>query len=323
MKGFLTTLIIVCAVIGGLWFAYDPYIKPMLEKAPVMAGEDAVISGNSSVSPQETAPSVSGPATSSAPPASPNEKPAAPAKTVAAPAKPKTELDLLLEEKYPMPEIRPLEEIVDNWNNVPPRAYPPEVTAKETIAFQLIVDGQAIGSSNVAPGTPLTPIRFANGQLQVGNKSNPGMNTTLPVEQTDFKERIRARYDEFVANAKASVEKRREQVRKVVEADPAKLAMLKGEAPVAEQSDPGDPRFAGVKASLSNGEAASVKLEEATTFTWNGSEKIGGEFAGTFDTVTVHFEVATIFGRFPVEYKALLRGGKVVGWIDPVTEERI
>jgi hypothetical protein len=33
--------------------------------------------------------------------------------------------------------------------------------------------------------------------------------------------------------------------------------------------------------------------------------------------------VATIFGRFPVEYKALLRGGKVHVWIDPVTEERL
>jgi hypothetical protein len=37
----------------------------------------------------------------------------------------------------------------------------------------------------------------------------------------------------------------------------------------------------------------------------------------------VHFEVSTIFGRFPVDYKALLKGGRVHAWIDPVTEDRI
>lgn len=320
MKGFVTTLIVVCAVIGGLWYTYDPYIKPLLEKAPDMSGADTLIveekangpaSSASKAKPVETKATLdpANEATSSSP--------------ENASAKPKTELDLLLEEKYPMPDIRPLAEIVDNWTNVPERAYPSEVTAKETIAFELVVNGQAIGSSNVAPGTPLTPIRYANGQIQVGNKANPGMNTVLPVEKTDFKERIQARYDEFVAKAQSSVAARREQIRKIVEADPTKLAMLKGESAPAETSDSGDPRFAGVKASLRNGEVASVKLDEATSFTWNGSEKIGGDLAGTYDTVTVHFEVSTIFGRFPVDYKALLQGGRLVGWIDPITEERI
>lgn len=323
MKGFLGTLVVVCLIIGGLWFAYDPYIKPLIDKNPTMSDNDSLIDGNA----EGDAASGSTVAGSSAPAAKPDSpaKPVATASKSAAPkAAPNSELDLLLEEKYPMPKIIPLLEIVDNWNNVPKRAYPPEVFAKETVAFQLVVNGQAIGSSNVAPGTPLAPIEYQAGQLQVGNKANPGMNTTLPVDKTDFKERIEKRYNDYVAKLSEKVTAQRKRVKEVVEKDPAKLAALKGEAaPAAAASDSGDPRFSAVKTSLRNGEAASVTLEEATSFTWNGSEKVGGEFSGSYETVTVHFEVATIFGKFPVNYKALLQGGRVVAWIDPITEDRI
>lgn len=327
MKGFLSTLVVVCLVIGGLWFAYEPYIKPLLNQGPSMAGDDSIIGEDSGNTPGSASSAAgSKPNTPAAPPktaSSGTGNPKAATKAKPAPEK-KSELDLLLEEKYPMPEIIPLLEIVDNWNNVPQRAFPPEVFANETVAFQLVVNGQAIGSSNVAPGTPLTPIRLNAGQLQVGNKANPGMSTVLPVEKTDFKQRIEKRYNDYVAKVKTDVTAKRAQVKKVVEANPAKLAVLKGEsAPAVAASDGGDPKFGPVKTSLSKGEAASVTLEEATSFTWNGSEKITGEFSGTYDTVTVHFEVKTIFGQFPVNYKALLQGGRVVGWIDPITEERI
>ncbi|MDF1858610.1 MAG: hypothetical protein P1U87_00270 [Verrucomicrobiales bacterium] len=325
MKGFLTTLVVVCLVIGGLWYAYEPYIKPLLNQGPSMAGDDSLISNESGNSP---APSSSAAGNKPKAPAASSKTASSGGSKASPKAKPapekKSELDLLLEEKYPMPEIIPLLEIVDNWNNVPQRAFPPEVFANETVAFQLVVNGQAIGSSNVAPGTPLTPIRLNAGQLQVGNKANPGMNTVLPVEKTDFKQRIEKRYNDYVVKVKTDVTTKRAQIKKVVEANPAKLAVLKGEsAPAVAASDGGDPKFGPVKSSLSKGEAASVTLEEATSFTWNGSEKITGEYSGTYDTVTVHFEVKTIFGKFPVNYKALLQGGRVVGWIDPITEERI
>ena len=80
--------------------------------------------------------------------------------------------------------------------------------------------------------------------------------------------------------------------------------------------DSGDPRFTAVKASIRAGECPTVKMDEARSFKWNGSEKIGGSFAGTYDTATVHFEVKTIFGEFPIDCKALLDRGKVIAWID-------
>ncbi|MEM6279021.1 MAG: hypothetical protein AAF733_06055 [Verrucomicrobiota bacterium] len=320
MKGFFSTLVVVCLILGGLWFAYDPYIKPLLE------GESGMVD-SSEVIEEETAPLSTDPApekkgTTPAPQVS-SSKPNASAPKEKEKAAPKSELDLLIEEKYPMPKIIPLMEIVDNWRNVPARAFPTEVIAKESVAFQLIVDGQAIGSSNVAPGTPLKPQSLSGDQLLLANAANPGMSTTIAVDKTDFKERITQRYDAYVERVSGEILAKRARVKEVIEADPSKMAALTGEAPAAAQVDASDPRMNPVKTSLQSGEVASVKLEEATSFTWNGSETIGGKFAGTYETVTVRFEVATIFGTFPVNYKCLLQRGRVVAWIDPITEDPV
>lgn len=307
MKGFFATLLVVCGLIAAAYFLYDPYIKPYLSggKGEMFSGEDAVMDE------KEASDVVAKPTV----PVSYKEEPNDPKEVE------KSEIDQLLEKRYPMPEILPLGVIVNNWANVPPRAFPAEVTAKVPLKFSLIVDGQEIGSSEVAPGTPLKPIQLVGDQLTIGSPGNVAMTKVLPLDQTDFKERVTARYEEFVEMKTNEVETLRARVKQSVQSDPTKMAALQGKAPATPS---GDARFAPVKASLTNGDAPSVTLEEATSFAWNGSETItDGDFAGTYDTVTVNFEVKTIFGKFPAEYKALLRGGKVVAWIDPFTEERI
>ncbi|MDP4938109.1 MAG: hypothetical protein NWR21_02230 [Verrucomicrobiales bacterium] len=327
MKGFFPTLLIVCGLLAAVWFYYKPYEKPTVDRFSAgksIADSDRVIAKDKPVA----APAVASSTPASAQPGSPvASKPvvAAPvAAPVAAAPSPKSELEQLLEDRYPMPQILPLLTIVDQWRNVPPNAFPAEVAAKETIAFDLVINGQVAGSSKVAPGTPLKPVRLAGDQIVVASLANPTMSTQLPIEKTDFRERIEARYNQFVAAKKAEVQAKRDRARKLVEADPARLALLTGKAAAPAASDSkDDPRFTPVKESLRRGEAASVTMEEATAFRWNGSEKVGGEYEGSYDTVTVNFEVETIFGRFPTEYKALLKGGRVFAWIDPITEDRI
>lgn len=323
MKGFFATLLVVCGLLAAGWFFYEPYVKPLVDRftsGESMTDSDRVITKAEPVAAPGVTPAAPAPAAKGAPAA---PKPAASAPAAAAP-KPKSELEQLLEARYPMPQILPLLTIVDQWRNVPPNAFPAEITAKETIAFELVINGQVAGSSNVAPGTPLKPVRLAGDQIVVASLANPTMSTQLPIEKTDFRERIEARYNQFVAAKKADVEAKRDRARKLVEADPSRLALLTGKAAAPAAADSkDDPRFAAVKESLRQGEAASVTLEEATAFRWNGSEKVGGEYAGSYDTVTVNFEVSTIFGKFPTEYKALLKGGRVFAWIDPITEDRI
>jgi hypothetical protein len=321
MKSFLTILFVICALIAAGWYFYDPYLKPYLEgeETLVIPTDDGLIDPGAKSRPALAAGAVPTAAPAKAVPSAPAvAKTAAP---VAAPPAPKSELDLLLEEKYPMPTILPLMTIVDQWRQVPPKAYPAEVVASVPISFQLVVNGQSVGASTVAPGTPLKPLRLTGDQLSLASLVNPTMNAVLPVEQTDFKQRITKRYEDFVAAKTAEVNAKRAKARQVIAADPGRLAALKGGPLPTGPTD--DPRFTPVKESLRRGEAASVTLEEAVSFHWNGNETVKGDFAGAYETVSVHFEVATIFGKFPVEYKALLRGGKVFGWIDPITQERI
>jgi len=322
MKSFFTTLLVVCGIFAAVWYFYDPYLKPLLEgdrsDETVLSDDDSLVTDDAPGEKPETAPKTSRPDEEASEGAAEERKVA----ETDAPEPKKTKLDRLLEERYPMPEILPLMEIVNDWQDVPQRAFPREVTLEETISFDLVVNGQEVGSSDVAPGTPLQPVKLAGNQLTIANPANPAMSKQVDVEKTDFKERIRSRYEEFVEAKRKEVKAMRDRVRKIVEADPSKMALLTGEG--AASSESGDEaRFAPVKRSLRNGEAASVKLEEAKSFRWNGEEKVGGEYAGAYETVTVNFEVSTIFGEFPVEYKALLRGGEVVAWIDPLTEERI
>jgi hypothetical protein len=257
MKGFFATLLVVCGLLAAGWFFYEPYVKPLVDRftsGESMTDNDRVITKDEPV----VAPGV----TSSAPATGTKGSPASSQSVAAAPAtaapKPKSELEQLLEARYPMPQILPLLTIVDQWRNVPPNAFPAEVAAKETIAFELVINGQVAGSSNVAPGTPLKPVRLAGDQIVVASLANPTMSTQLPIEKTDFRERIEARYNQFVAAKQADVEAKRDRARKLVEADPSRLALLTGKAAApAAAGSKDDPRFAVVKESLRQGEATA------------------------------------------------------------------
>jgi len=325
MKGFFAILLVVCGLGAAAYYFYDPYLEPLLRQfsnSRSLDYKETIIEENGGAKPGLVVapPSLVEPGKS----VGPGPDPVKVSQTSVPDAeKPKSELEELLEARYPMPRILPLLTIVDQWRNVPSTAFPQQVAAKETITFQLVINGQVAGSSNVAPGTPLSPVRLTGDQLDVASLANPAMTTRIHVDKTDFKERIESRYRQFVEAKRKEVEVKRERARRIINADPDRLSSLRGEgAPVTPDSS-SDDRFGVVKESLRRGEVASVTLSEARSFRWNGQEDVGGEYAGTYDTVTVSFEVTTIFGEFPVEYKCLLQGSRVVGWIDPVTEDRV
>jgi len=200
MKGFYTTLFVICGLLGGAaWYFYDPYLKPYFEKGSGSSlSDDSRVIGGADPRQKSEPKAANGAPKAPSTAAMPAKNATTPTAPSRAPEAPKSELDLALEKKYPLPEIAPLLTIIDQWRNVPPNAYPPEVVAAETVPFQLVVNGQAIGSSNVARGTPLKPVRLAGDQLTVASLANPAMSTVIPVDKTDFKQRIEARYNQFV-----------------------------------------------------------------------------------------------------------------------------
>ena len=319
MKKFLILLILAAAV-GAGWYFYDPYLKPHVDGLIAKYGETdgdetdsgEKGSGGSAADGGEKAADkakgnkgakAAGGAVAVATPDSP-PKPAAP---------PLSEIDQLLQKKYPLPKILPLMQIVDNWNNVPQNAYPTEVAMKEQTAFKI----SGVGSSVVVPGTLVRPTYLSGDTLTVASLANLAMRTKVNVDATDFKERVQKRYNDFVVNTTERVRQQREKARVILEAQPDAVAEAK-----SIQWDTGDdPRFDPVKRSLERGDVPSVKAEEATGFRWTGKKQIRGKLAGSYDTVIVSFDVVTIFGVFPVEWMALLDGGGVKGWVDPITHE--
>ncbi len=321
MKQFVAILFVICGLGAAGYFAYEPYIKPILEKSGsgITPADDRILSEQEKSG--QAKPAASSTVSAPAKPKASKTKAPTPAAPKPKPAAPKSEIDLLVEKKYPMPQILPLTQIVQNWKVVPPNAYPAQVVSNENLAFELVVNGQAIGSSNTAPGTEVKPVRLIGDQLTVASLANQTMSTQVHVDKTDFKQRIQKRYNDFVAFTQKRIGDKRAKAKAALEARPDRMASLQGGGEVGAI---GDPRFAPVKASLAKGEVPTVKLEEAKSYRWNGSEKIGGEvFPGTYDTVTVDFEVETIFGKFPIDVKCLMQRGKVIGWIDPITEEEI
>jgi hypothetical protein len=319
MKKFVVLLIIAAAIGAGVYF-YDPYLKPhsspLLEGFTKQGPEPVPVPGDSQGEGAESADAMS--AKTRAPGTGSDRKTTAtavPPKAVA----PLSEIDQLLERKYPLPQVLPLMQIVDNWNHVPDNAFPTEVALVEKVSFTLNgPDGQPIGASVAVPGTLVQPARLDNPTLTIVSLANRAMRTQVDVDATDFKSRIQQRYDTFIGNATARVTTQRDKARKVLIARPEAVAA----AASTSWDSADDPRFTPVKASLAANDLHSAKAEEATAFRWSGKQTISGDrHRGSYETAVVSFDVKTIFGVFPTEWMALIDAGKVVGWVDPITHE--
>ncbi len=336
MKKFLVFLILVGGAVAAYWF-YDPYLKPhigpLIEKiagrsvegdAAPAAFPDEDKDGDSPAEPamplpgKTDEPEMAGGARPEPPTAG------GPGTTAVSDSPPAGEIDRIVAERYPIPEFVPLSQIVDNWNNIPARAFPEEVAIQDRIPFSLRdSSGKVIGASVAVPGTLVKPVRLQGQTLIVASLANASMRSEIAVDKTDLKKRIQERYNSFVLNMTNRIRQQREKAKQALLAKPDALAELTGES-AGSFDESGDPRFAPVKASLAGGAVKAFNLEEAVGFRWNGRETINGDvYKGSFDTVTVKYEARTIFGVFPGEAKCLLQNGKVIGWVDPITEEEM
>lgn len=235
-----------------------------------------------------------------------------------------TEIDRQVAAKYPLPAFESLESIVDNWREVPQRAYPEMVTLKKPVELELTIDGKVSGKSTLRVGQQAYPVALEGGKLIVsGRPGDTTLRGEIAVEDTDFKDQIRQTYEAWKTRQAGRVHKLRKEEKqrllaasgKVVEAPDAKVSLL-GEEP---EVDP-DGSVSIMRESIRSGQVKEIQLDNIDYWRWNGYEEIGG--AGYW-TGVVGYRANTIFGEINAEGKALIRNGRVVRWIYSGSEEEI
>lgn len=242
----------------------------------------------------------------------PVKKPEPPPPPPAPPAPdPMEEINRMVEEMHPMPAIRPLIEIVGNWQSVPPNAFPKLVSLKAPVSFELKRGGDGVAARGVLPaGSSVTPLELKGGNLRVTPSVASNISTVVNVDQTDFKEKIQERYDSFVKSTQAAVMARRAQEKeRTIKSRNLEIALSK-------YGNGEDSRFDPMKASIRRGEAGMFQLESADRWRWAGKETVDGV---EYDVGMVMMVSESAFGNSERELKALILGGKVVRWVDAAT----
>ncbi len=219
-----------------------------------------------------------------------------------------------IEALYPFPEIKPLMEIVDNWQNVPERAYPKLVAIKKSVEFQVIQNGQVVANGSMPSGAMMVPARLNGDQITLTAGNTVPITVTIPVEDTDFKELIELRYNAFIEDSRAGILARREAEMN------RRLGAIAKEESMTDWNDGSDPRFEPAKVSLQKGEVGNYTIYDATKWRWAGTEKDGDT---EYEVAFVLMVSEAAFGVTERELKVYMNEGKAVKWVDPTTNEAI
>lgn len=219
-----------------------------------------------------------------------------------------------IEGMFPFPEIQPLLEIVKNWTDVPRNAYPKLVAIRRSVEFEVVQNGRVVAKGALPSGSMMVPAQHQGDTILLTASHAETIKVTLPVEETDFKEQVEARYDAYVRKSREEVlAQRKAEVQR-------RLGAIAKEDAVSEWNDGTDPRFDPAKESLGKGEVGIYSLHEAKQWKWGGTENLDGV---DYETAYVRVVSEAAFGVAERELKVLIQGGKVVLWVDPATGEPI
>lgn len=203
--------------------------------------------------------------------------------------------------------VKPLLEIVGNWMAVPRNAYPKLVATRRSVEFEVEENGKVVAKGKLPAGAQMVPVELNGEELVLAMGSTVPVHVTVPVDETDFKEQVTAKYDAFVTRL-------REEAAAEATVAEAEAAKASAEVKALQQWNDGtDPRFGPVKASIQAGEVGDFSLIDALRWKWGNAEEVEGRM---LETAHVIFVSEEDFGPLEVECRAFLDDGKVIRWLD-------
>lgn len=240
-----------------------------------------------------------------------------------------------IEEKYPMPEFQPIEQLVGNWKQIPPSAFPRKVTLKAKAKY--IFAGGA-GSSTAPAGANTFAISLSGENLVITPNSQSNVRGTISIDDTDYKEILGEEYEKYKQRKKKEVYARRVRAREIAESEvvlaqetsstntsqsrPNQVTSISkipkdqlsdyeneiGEMPEADS----DGRVPIMVSSIRSGAVSEIRLNEISYWGPIRYEIVDNR---AYWTATVNYKTTSLFGTFPTEAMALMRNGKVENWL--------
>lgn len=250
------------------------------------------------------------------------------------------EIDPDIVEKFPLPEFETLEELVGNWRNIPPSAFPRAIVAERPVD---VILGGGVGKRTLPEGREITAIGITGEMLTVISKnvgpdgallvSASAPTGTIGIDETNFKEVLGGIYEAWKKRKTNAVLTQRKTAMR--EREDAAVAANTSTGPTPADPDPDpvsrpatptsiDPKVGPrpekspdgtvpvMVASIKARDVTEIKLDEIDGWGRIRYEVIDGE---PYWTGTVTYKTATLFGIIDSEAMALIRKGKVIDWI--------
>ena len=238
-----------------------------------------------------------------------------------------------IDEKYPIPNFKPIEELVGNWKKIPPSAFPRVVTLK--VKAKYVFAGGA-GSSTVPAGRKTTAISLSGDNLVITPNKQAKVKGTVSIDGTDYKEILGAEYAKYQERKTKEVLAQRERARAIAEADTQNTQEISSPSisrstqstsisriPEDKLSDyvneigampkvENDGRIQTMVKSIQSKDVSEIRLNEISYWGPIRYEVVDNQ---AYWTATVNYKTTSLFGTFPTEAMALMRNGKVVNWL--------
>ena len=240
-----------------------------------------------------------------------------------------------IEKKYPIPDFKPIEELVGNWKKIPASAFPRQVTLKAKAKY---VFAGGAGSSTAPAGGKTFAISLSGDKLVITPNKQSNVRGTISINDTNYKEILGDEYEKYKQRKKREVYAQRERARAIAATEvetnqttsspntnesranrvtsisrisKEKLSDYEneiGKMPEAED----DGRVSIMVRSIRSGDVSEIKLNEISYWGPIRYEIVDNR---AYWTATVNYKTTSLFGTFPTEAMALMRNGKVENWL--------
>lgn len=299
----MKSLILTLLILGGAFAAYDYFLAPPGQK---MIFKDL----NPPPTPKtvvEAAPEPEKPSEAPAPATAPETiKPVeAPKMTETAPVPAPTTAPAPT-----VPKAGSIEALTNNWTNIPPTAFPREITLLKDAEFKM-----PVGASKVTAGRKVQAIAFRDGQLALLSAPGSNAKAIVSIDDTDLKKVLTDIYEKWkVARAEylKKVAAQKQQMASTLKAESATTNSNRAEVDETGKPMRGDDRsYPLLLGSIRRGQVTDIKPDKIISWGDPNPTKVQGKDGWA---IKVEYQAETIFGLQPVEAQALVVNGRVQGW---------